>query len=94
MKPSMQTKLEHYLELLNVIKSKATDEATAVTILGEIAKDERVDQMREEREIRNGEPATRRQLEYLKALGVQVKPGLTKREASMLIDEAIEKESE
>ena len=52
-----------------------------------------MDQMREERELRNSGPATRRQLGYLNVLGVEVPAGLTKREASRLIDEAVAKES-
>ena len=49
--------------------------------------------MREEREVRNNGPATSRQLGYLNVLGVETTPGLTKREASRLIDGAVAKES-
>jgi len=52
-----------------------------------------MDQMREEREVRNNGPATSRQLGYLNVLGVETTPGLTKREASRLIDGAVAKES-
>ncbi len=88
MRTTTQEKLDHYLELLNQLKGKVSDEASAVRILGEIAKDERMDQMREDRESMNGEPATSKQLQYLKALGIQATPGLTKRQASKLIDNA------
>jgi hypothetical protein len=47
-----------------------------------------MEQIREEREGMNGEPATMKQLQYLKTLGMQVSPGLTKRQASRLIDNA------
>ena len=73
---------------MNEIKAKVSDEASAVRILGEVAKDVRMEQMREEREVMNGEPATIKQLQYLKSLGVQIAPGLTKKQASRLIDNA------
>ena len=85
MKASIQAKVDHYLELLEQLKGKVSDEGSAVRILSEIAKDERMDQMREERELMNGEPATGRQLQYLKTLGIQIAPGLTKKQASKLI---------
>lgn len=88
MKANIQTKVESYLEILNEIKAKVSDEASAVRILGEVAKDVRMEQMREEREGMNGEPATAKQLQYLKTLGVQVAPGVTKKQASRLIDNA------
>ena len=49
--------------------------------------------MREEREVRNNGPATPRQVGYLNVLGVEVPAGLTKRDASRLIDETVAKES-
>lgn len=88
MKASIQAKVERYLEVLNEIKGKVEDEGSAVRILSEIAKDERMDQMREDREMMNGEPASMRQLQYLKTLGIQIAPGLTKKQASKLIDNA------
>jgi phage gp16-like protein len=88
MKTSIQAKVDHYLELLEQLKGKVSDEGSAVRILSEIAKDERMDQMREEREGMNGEPATTKQLQYMKTLGVEIAPGLTKRQASKLIDHA------
>jgi len=88
MNSNTQSKVDHYLELLNALKEKVSDEGNAVRILAEISKDQRMDQMREERESMNGEPATTKQLQYLKTLGVQVAPGLTKKQASRLIDGA------
>ena len=88
MKTNIQTKVDNYLEILNEIKAKVSDEGSAVRILSEVAKDVRMEQIREERESMNGEPATTKQLQYLKTLGVQVNPGLTKRQASRLIDNA------
>jgi len=88
MKASIQAKVDQYLELLQQLKSKVSDEGAAVRILNEVAKDVRMEQIREEREGMNGEPATMKQLQYLKTLGMQVSPGLTKRQASRLIDNA------
>ena len=92
--PNMVAKVEKYLGLFQEIRGRIEDPAVARTILTEVSKDRRMEEIREEKEMRNGEPATTRQLEYLRNLGVQVKPGLTKKQASLLIDEALEKEEE
>jgi hypothetical protein len=90
---NMLGRAEKYLELYNAIKAKTSgDDRLALTVLQEVTKDRRMDEMREEREQRNGEPATPKQLQFLKKLGVEVRPGITKREASMRIDEALMKE--
>jgi hypothetical protein len=83
---------ERYINLYGEIRKKTGDDRVAQAILAEVAKDRRMQEMREEREARNGELATAKQLQYLENLGVKVKPGLTKKEASALIDEAVEKE--
>ena len=88
MKASIEAKLEHYLGLLNEIKGKVGDELFALRILGEIAKDERMEQIREERNNK-AEPATTRQLQFMRKLGVEIEPGVTKTEASRLIDEEL-----
>ena len=85
-----QARLDHYLGLLKEIKGQVSDEQTAVRILGEVAKDERMQQIRHERESANAGPATQKQIDYLKSLGVKVKSGLTKSDASAMIDEALE----
>jgi len=89
---SFEATAERYAALYDKIMAKVRDERVARTILSETAKDQRMQVIRDEREAQNGQPATTRQLEYLKTLGVKVKPGLTKKEASGLIDEALEKE--
>ena len=87
-------KVERYLDLHGEIARRTSDERLAQTVLVEVAKDRRMQEIREERELRNGEPATARQLEYLKRLGVEITPGLTKKQASILIDNALDKEEE
>ena len=85
---NMTAKAEKYLNLYQELRKKTGDDRAAQSILAEVAKDLRMDEMREERQLRNAEPATAKQLQYLKKLGIEVKPGLTKKEASGLIDEA------
>ena len=87
MKASIQSKVDHYLEILSDLKARTKDEALAGRILSEVAKDVRMEQIREEREMKNGEAATTKQLQFLKRLGVDIQPGITKAEASRLIDE-------
>jgi len=88
MKATVEARLQHYLDLLEEIKSKVGDELFALRILGEIAKDERMEQIREERNNK-AEPATARQLQFMRKLGVEVPPGCSKTEASRLIDEEL-----
>ena len=84
-------KAESYLEVLDKIKERVSEERTAMSILTEVNKDRRMTEMREERNAENGGTATAKQLAYLKRLGVKTKAGLTKQEASVLIDEAVDK---
>ena len=77
-----------------IIKDKTGDERIAMTMMQEISKDRRMDEMREEREIKNGEPVTTKQLKFMKKLGIEAQPGLTKKQASMLIDEELGKDNE
>ena len=69
MDQSIAAKVEKYLETFGEIRNKVADDRVALAILTETAKDRRMDEMREEREARNGEPATTRQLQFLKKLG-------------------------
>jgi len=92
MKFDMQSKLEEYLKLLEQIKQKTGDERTAVSLLQEVSKDRRSAEIREERETKNNgtsdnEPATEKQKQFMKKLGIKFPAAVTKQEASMLIDE-------
>jgi hypothetical protein len=74
------------------IRNKIMDDKAALALLQEVAKDKRMDQMREERELKNNQPATARQIKFLKKLGIEMfDPGLTKKQASTLIDETMAK---
>ena len=92
MKFDMQSKLDEYMKLLEQIKLKTSDERTAVALLQEISKDKRSAEIREERETKNGdeksiEPATEKQKQFMKKLGIKFPATVTKQEASMMIDE-------
>ena len=93
MKHTVQARLDVYMEAFEQIREKVGDDHIAAVLLQEIAKDNRMEQMRTER---NGQPtsnlpATDKQLAYLHRLGVEVPNQLTKQEASELIDQATAK---
>ena len=97
---TIHSKIDQYLELFDKLKARTGDERSALTILQEVNKDIRMAQIRAERENGNGNgssadgEATNRQRAYLKRLGVEMPSGLTKKQASELIDEALGKESD
>jgi len=82
----IQQKLESYLTLLEEIKEKTGDEETARVLLGEVAQDLRMEHMHEERNFSGNVSATDNQIGYLRRLGVEIPEGLTKKQASKLID--------
>ena len=79
---------EKYVDEYSEILARVQDKDAALVILGNVAKDRRVAAMNG-----NGkhgyEKASQKQLEFLKDLGVEAKPGLTRAEASKLIDSAV-----
>jgi hypothetical protein len=94
-----QAKLDEYLRLLEQIKQKTGDERTAVSLLQEVSKDRRSAEIREERETKNNDtqdsqPATEKQKQFMKKLGIKFPATVTKQEASMLIDEERGRNSE
>jgi hypothetical protein len=90
-----QTRLDEYLGLLEDIKEKTRDEKTALALLQEISKDRRTEQIRIERDTRNGgrngDMATDRQKSFLKKLGIDFAQDITKKPASFLIDHELGK---
>jgi hypothetical protein len=90
-----QTRLDEYLGLLEDIKEKTRDEKTALALLQEISKDRRTEQIRIERDTRNGgrngDMATDRQKSFLKKLGIDFAQDITKKQASFLIDHELGK---
>jgi len=89
MEKTIQEKLDGYVKLLGDIRSKVGDERTAVSLLQEMGKDQRMDRMSEEREMRNSQPATEKQKKFMDKLGISYPKKLTKQEASVLIDEEL-----
>jgi len=89
MDENIQQKLDGYLELLEQITSKVQEEATAVILLQEIAKDQRMDRMIEEREAMNNKPATFKQKKFMNDLGIKYQKNVSKQEARALIDEEL-----
>jgi len=94
MDQNMQAKLDAYLELFQELKQKTSDERTALTLLQEVSKDKRMEQIRNEREANNNNPATEKQRQFMKRLGIDFPENTTKQEASALIDEELGKNSE
>jgi hypothetical protein len=94
MDENTKQKLDSYLELLNEIKERTENEQTAIALLQEIGRDQRMERMIDEREARNNEPATIKQKRFMDNLGIKYPKNISKREASALIDEEIGKNGE
>lgn len=77
--------------ILGKIEGVADKEGLAVAIMQEVAKDKRAEEIRAERQKARQEPATARQLSYLKVLGVEPTNELIKQEASRLITRTVAK---
>ena len=79
-----------YVELYEELKAKVGSEDVALAIVEQVGKDNRVERMRSS-VVQNGtngeQPATEKQIAYLKVLNVEVSEGLTKSQASELIDQ-------
>jgi hypothetical protein len=88
MEQFIQRKIDGYMRLFDEIKTATGDDDTARVMLGEIAKDIRMAQRRQDGSPNGDDPASERQIAYLKMLGVPVPEGLTRRQASGLIDAA------
>jgi len=91
MDKSTKQRLDNYLELLDEISEKTDDERTAVALLQEISKDRRMEQIREERRSNNSDTVTFKQKRFMKKLGVEFPEDITRKEASVLIDEELGK---
>ena len=81
-----QTTIDRYVDLLEKIKGRVGNEANSLAILAEIRKDQRMQQIQQKTVINSNMPATENQIGYLKRLGAEIPEGLTRQEASKLID--------
>lgn len=91
MDQNTKEKLDSYLELLTEISRKTGNSEEARVLLQELSKDRRMQEIREEREMRNNRPATERQKRFMDDLGIQYPKAVTKEEASVLIDKELGK---
>lgn len=94
MDENTREKVDGYLELFQEIKEKAGSETVAFSLLQEVAKDRRMEEMREQKEAKNNQPATKKQKKFMDDLGIQYPKTVTKKEASALIDEELGKNGE
>ena len=90
----MTSEVDGYLDLYRDLMAKVNDSAVAVCLIEQIGKDRRTQSIMESRpnigNASNGDDsgASQKQLSYLKRLGITPSPGISKKEASRLIDEA------
>jgi hypothetical protein len=85
-------RLNSYLELYDEISKKIEHESVIVTLLTEISKDRRAEQMKNERETKNNnDVVTYRQKRCMERLGIDCPENITRKEASVLIQEEIGK---
>lgn len=104
------TVLNEYLTEFTAIRNAVGDDRVASVILQEVAKDRRTQTIQNERQAKRGrnpakgqatsnpgmtsEPASERQIDFLKDLGMPVPAGLTRQAASELIERGLEKRRE
>jgi len=91
MDEDIKEKVEGYLWLLEQIRQRVEESSVAIALLSEIRKDQRMEQIKEEREARNNEPATPKQRKFMDDLGIKNSKNVTKKEASALIDDELGK---
>lgn len=96
MDENTKTRIEHYLAVHAAVSRLVKDPAVVSALIDQIGKDERC-AMLSRGEWSNGEPngngsvdqpATKKQLDFMRDLGLEVPANVTKRRASELIDEA------
>jgi hypothetical protein len=91
METDTKERLNSYLELLEEISEKTSDERTALSLLQEISKDRRMEQIREEKRDNNNDAVTIKQKRFMKKLGIDCPKEITRKDASVLINEELEK---
>ena len=94
MKADTQNKIDYYVELYDTISNKTGNDAITVVIFQEVIKDMRMKYIAKTNGNGNGNAdalATEKQKEYLRKMGRAFDEGLTKKDASAMIDEEIKK---
>ena len=94
----LQTQIDVYLEAFERIKNATGSDEVAAALVDQIGRDARVRAMRGSESdfapraksvIHGDEPASAAQLSYLKRLGVKAPVGISKAEASAMLDQAL-----
>ena len=91
MESTIREKIDAYVEIFDAIRDKTESEEAAIVILQEMNKDRRSVEIREEREAKHEDAATTRQRGFMKTLGIRCPATVTRKEASLLIDEELTK---
>ena len=85
----ISNKVRSYIELIETIKEQTGDDTIAVAIFHEVVKEMRTENKSFPKKVYNSDsPATDKQIEYLKKLGVHIPEQVTRQQASDLIDQA------
>jgi hypothetical protein len=86
----IKNEFEQILDEVMKINGLSAESATqvATVILQESGKFKRTEMISGSNRNGNDKPVTQKQIKYLQDLGILVKPGMTSKEASRLIDEA------
>jgi len=92
MSSSIKGMIAAYCMILDEIRSgQGLGDEAALAVFQEVAKDLRMWQILARKKALENEPATGAQIDYLRRLGVEPRPGLTRKEASAVIDQASER---
>ncbi|MBE7559502.1 hypothetical protein HS125_11325 [bacterium] len=83
--------IEYYVQLYEGVRECVESDLVALGVFAEVCKGLRMQIIQVERSSANGSPASEKQLNFLGKLGVKIRPGLSKDEATRLIDEALER---
>ena len=84
-------RLDCYIELMDEISEKTESDSIAVAILHEMSKDRRTQQMRNERQAASSNGATGKQKRLMKQLGLEFPEDISRKEASALITEELDR---
>ncbi len=100
MDETTKTTLDKYLELFEAAKERVGDQFLAMSLVQEISRDRRGEQVRAERAARSvtrlspreavgSQPASQKQRDWLRDLGIYIPQNCTRTRASELLTEAL-----
>ena len=89
MEPELERIVDEYMAIIARVHEKTQSIDAAIAVIGEIARDRRI-RWHAPRKPSQSRPVTPNQLKLLKELGVECDPAISARDASQLIDEALE----